>query len=119
MELGKRLRKAREERGLSGSELAARIGLERSAIPQYEAGRSLPSVTVLKKMARALGVSLDWLCFEEPDDREAIQDKELASKLSRADKLHHRYRYLVIEFIESLEARSKLDEQERAQRHAA
>lgn len=119
MQLGERIRKARHERGMNGAELAAGLGLERTAVAQYEAGRSLPSVTVLKKMARLLGVSLDRLCFEEYDARDEIQDKELAAKLATADKLDHRYRALAIEFIEGLEARAKLDEQQRKGRRAA
>ncbi len=110
MQLGKRLKQARLERELGSSELAAKLGLERSSISQYEAGRSLPSVTVLSRVARILGVSLDRLCFEEYDARDAIQDKELAGLLAKADDLQHRHRSLLIEIVESLLAQEELQE---------
>lgn len=115
---GKRLRKARTERGLSSSQLADKLGLNRSAIAQYEAGRSLPSVTVLQKIARLLGITTDRLCFEEYELKDAIQDKELAIYFAKADRLQHRYRSLVMEFIESLVAREEVEEMKRAARQS-
>jgi transcriptional regulator with XRE-family HTH domain len=110
---GRRLRQARQERGLGSTELAARLGLDQSTIPQYEAGRSLPSLPVLQKLARILGISLDRLCFEEYEAKDALQDKELAAALVRADQLPHRFRFLVVEFVESLVARTELERRDR------
>ncbi len=106
---GRRLKKARQERDLTGSQLAGKLGLERSSVTQYEAGRSLPSLPVLEKIARILSVSLDHLCFEEYKAVSEIQDKELAARLAVADGLQHQHRYLIIEFIDSLVAREQLE----------
>ena len=51
------LRRIREERGLSQRELAARAGVVKSTIYEAEAGRHIPRIQTLEKLADALGVS--------------------------------------------------------------
>jgi transcriptional regulator with XRE-family HTH domain/mannose-6-phosphate isomerase-like protein (cupin superfamily) len=60
-ELGPRLRRVREERGLSVRELARRISCSPSLISQIERGLSAPSVGILYAMATELRASLDFL----------------------------------------------------------
>ncbi|MBI3098417.1 MAG: helix-turn-helix transcriptional regulator [Planctomycetes bacterium] len=61
-----RLRRAREARGLSQTELAERTGLQPSAISHFESGRRAPSFDNLKRLANALDVSTDYLFGREP-----------------------------------------------------
>ena len=56
-----RLREAREARGLNQRELAERLGLPPSSIAHFEGGRRGPSVENLIRLARALGVTADFL----------------------------------------------------------
>lgn len=51
----------RDWRGLSQSELARRSGVNRTQIADIEAGRKTGSVATLKKLAEALGVTIDDL----------------------------------------------------------
>jgi transcriptional regulator with XRE-family HTH domain/quercetin dioxygenase-like cupin family protein len=60
-ELGPRLRRVREERGLSVRELARRVSCSASLVSQFERGLSAPSVGVLYALATELGASLDFL----------------------------------------------------------
>ncbi len=60
-QLGPRLRRVREERGLSVRELARRISCSPSLISQIERGRSAPSVGILYAIASELRASLDFL----------------------------------------------------------
>jgi DNA-binding XRE family transcriptional regulator/mannose-6-phosphate isomerase-like protein (cupin superfamily) len=60
-ELGPRLRRVREERGLSARELARRINCSPSLISQIERGVSAPSVGMLYALASELRASLDFL----------------------------------------------------------
>jgi transcriptional regulator with XRE-family HTH domain len=60
-ELGPRLRRVREERGLSVRELARRINCSASLISQIERGLSAPSVGILYAIATELRASLDFL----------------------------------------------------------
>ena len=56
-----RLRRARDARGLSQSDVAKRSGLEPSAVSHFETGRRSPSFDNLKRLADALRVSTDYL----------------------------------------------------------
>jgi transcriptional regulator with XRE-family HTH domain len=60
--LSTRLRQARKTRGLSASRLDAQAGLTRGHTWQIEAGRK-PNIEAetARKLAAALGVSIDWL----------------------------------------------------------
>ncbi len=60
-ELGPRLRRVREDRGLSARELARRINCSPSLISQIERGLSAPSVGILYAIATELRASLDFL----------------------------------------------------------
>jgi len=65
-ELGPRLRRVREERGLSVRELARRISCSASLISQIERGLSAPSVGILYAIATELRASLDFLFGAAP-----------------------------------------------------
>jgi transcriptional regulator with XRE-family HTH domain len=56
-----RLRKTRENRELSQSELAREAGMQPSAIAHFEARRRKPSFDNVRALARALKVSADYL----------------------------------------------------------
>src|SRR5258706_7986493 len=56
-----RLREARERRGWTQRELAARCGLSDIQVYRYETGRSDPSASNLRLMAEQLGISTDYL----------------------------------------------------------
>ncbi len=60
-ELGPRLRRVREERGLSARELARRVSCSASLISQIERGLSAPSVGMLYALATELRTSIDFL----------------------------------------------------------
>ncbi len=55
--LGSRLRFLRLEAGLTQAELARRTGIHRPNIARVEAGRHIPSVDTLYRLAEAIGVS--------------------------------------------------------------
>jgi transcriptional regulator with XRE-family HTH domain len=56
-----RLRRLRTASGLTGAGLAARTGVDRTAIVHMEKGDMSPSVAVLAALAEALGVTTDHL----------------------------------------------------------
>lgn len=59
----KRLKQAREARGLSQNGLAAALGGEvtQSAVSYWESGKNLPATETLRELCTVLGVSADWL----------------------------------------------------------
>lgn len=57
----KLLKKLREEKGLTQSELGKELGISPSTIGMYEQGRRVPDVQILKKMSAFFNVSIDYL----------------------------------------------------------
>lgn len=65
--IGQKLRKAREDKGISQNDLAALTGIAQSCIHLLESGQTRnPSVMTLLKVAYALDIiSLDFLLFNK------------------------------------------------------
>ena len=84
-----RLRAARELRSLSQSDLAAKAGLQPSAVSHFETGRRAPSFDNLKALSEALQVTTDYLLgrVDKPGVKGAVADKLFrhAENLSRDD----------------------------------
>lgn len=57
------LREARKAKKLSQQELGRMVGKKLSTISSYELGVRIPSIETARKIAEALGVSLDELHF--------------------------------------------------------
>lgn len=56
-----RLRRARENRGMSQADLGLKTGLKAAAVSHFETGQRAPSFDNLRKLADALSVSVDYL----------------------------------------------------------
>lgn len=59
---GDRLKRARKERGFSGTAFCKRVGILPCMLGGYENRGVMPRVDVLIAIAQTLGCSLDWLC---------------------------------------------------------
>jgi transcriptional regulator with XRE-family HTH domain len=54
MDVGQRIREAREDLGMQQTVLARRVGVSRNTIGRYESGDRAPSLTMVEKIAREL-----------------------------------------------------------------
>ena len=61
MHIGNRIKQAREQRGMSRSQLAALVGVTPNAITNYETGVSFPKAPVLCALFGALCVDANFL----------------------------------------------------------
>lgn len=83
MNTGTIISQLRDKNGFSQSDLAEKSQVSRVMIGKYERGEAVPSIDAAKKIADALGVSLDYLVGETSqtsfDKRtlERIQELEL------------------------------------------
>jgi XRE family transcriptional regulator, master regulator for biofilm formation len=78
--LGKRLQELRERRGLSITEVAERAGTSYQNIWRIERGAQLdPSIALMRAIARALGVGLDYLSNTFGKDEESELDPTAAA----------------------------------------
>ena len=63
MEIGERIRRAREKAGISQSELARRVGVKPQAVQAWEAGKNGPSRKRISSLAKELQISEEELEF--------------------------------------------------------
>lgn len=61
-QIGKRIRKIREEREITQADLAKSARVGANYIPRVERGELVPSLQVAHRIAQALGITLDELC---------------------------------------------------------
>ena len=104
---GHRLRLARKRAGLSMRSLAEIMDpkVTVQAISKYEAGKMLPSSSVLVGLGKALDVSLDYLMSSQVEALDGIEFRKHSNASSRdrakaeAVLIDHLERYLAIEHI--------------------
>jgi transcriptional regulator with XRE-family HTH domain len=96
-----RLRLAREQAGLSQSQVAAKLDLHRPTVSEIEAGRRRVSADELSQFARLYKVSLSWLVRGADEKRDPKKEKaELAAR--KLLKLKERDLDLVLNLLASL-----------------
>ncbi len=94
MSFGKNLATFRKEKGLTQEDLVKKSGVAISQIRRYEADKSCPTLYVVARLARALGVSLDELAFDKATgvaaskllDRELLEQFEMVSALEEDER---------------------------------
>lgn len=65
MDVGKRVRELREDRGLSQEELAELTGVGRNTISEIERGVTSPQLRIVRKLAHGFAVPLHELIRED------------------------------------------------------
>lgn len=69
MKLNEKILYCRKKAGLSQVDLADLLGVSRQSVSKWETGESNPDVTKIPVLAKAFGVTADWLLSEEePSD---------------------------------------------------
>jgi transcriptional regulator with XRE-family HTH domain len=111
MDLATKIRVKREEMELTQAELAKKTGLTQATISRLESGevRQLKSEAI-KSLAKALGVSLDFLVGDNPKMGfdETLKSDENAQVIFRGfEKLSEEKRRQLREFVEFLLKREK------------
>ncbi|MFY0604499.1 MAG: helix-turn-helix transcriptional regulator [Flavobacteriaceae bacterium] len=85
MKLGEKITKLKKLKNLSQVALAEATGISRDAISKYERGDSVPSVDYAKRIADALGVSLDYLVSDS--DKEDVLDNDAVKRIKEIQNL--------------------------------
>jgi transcriptional regulator with XRE-family HTH domain len=99
LDVGGKLRRLREDHGLSLADLSRRSTLSESALRDYEDGRAVPAVGELLKIANVLGVSIGhFFQTRIPDKRvEVVRSAERWTVKARSEAggaLNYRYQSL-------------------------
>ena len=108
VEVGRRLREARERAGLSQRQLSF-PGCSPAYISRIEAGDRIPSLQLLREMGRRLGVSEDYLATgsERHDENAVLVEAEINLRLDEREAAGRLYRDALVQATTS-------DEQARA-----
>ena len=77
-ELGLKIKALRKSRGLTQDQLADRLGVRRATISNYEIGRRTPHLSDLRKLAEALGTTMEYF---------AVQGEDVHNLIARARML--------------------------------
>ena len=85
---GERLRRARENREINQTELAAKAGLQPSAIGHFEKERRKPSFANIRSLAKALNVTSDYLLGRTAEMGGATTAFRGEENLSDGDREH-------------------------------
>ena len=76
MNLGKKLRRMRQARGLTAVELAKRARVTTGFISQLEHSQTVPSLHTLQRIGAVLGVSLTYFLLEENLQPQVVRKRE-------------------------------------------
>ncbi|NLW46865.1 MAG: helix-turn-helix transcriptional regulator, partial [Firmicutes bacterium] len=72
MTLGEKIKKFRNEKGLSQQTLADKLGIHRKTIVFYEQNKTKPPADIIQKMAVIFEISHDYLLSVESGDSSEI-----------------------------------------------
>lgn len=94
VDLGKRLKDLRKEKGLTQQQVADRVWVSKAVVSSYEIGTRTPSYEVLIKLAKLFGVSTDFLLGVSP------------KRVINADNLTEKQITLVTQLVKEIERKS-------------
>lgn len=110
-EFNVRFAAVRRERGLTLQELADKAKVHISHIQRIEAGKSQPTVEILKRLAEALSVSTDLLIFDRATEVAArrLEDKELIDQFAAVDCFNAEDKLVVKKVLAAMIIKHKLE----------
>lgn len=79
MIFGKRLKEARQKKGLTQEELAKQIGVAKSTLTGYEKGNREPDFFKIKKLTEILDVNADYLLGINPANDLKVKSEDTKS----------------------------------------
>ena len=82
VEFGNKLRKAREEKGITQQTLAEKLFVTRQTVSNWECGKRYPDLITTKRISQILEVSLDDLLSEKEMTKELKRDSAVWSEIA-------------------------------------
>jgi transcriptional regulator with XRE-family HTH domain len=110
MNFGKRLKKLRDDKDLSQSELGKLTGLHYTQIGRYEKNKSMPSSDILQKLAEIFSVSIDFLIEGTVEEaaKSHIHDRELLKQFEQIEMLDEKEKDVVKVFLDAFITKKQL-----------
>lgn len=107
-EIGKNLRKIREEKRISQKELAEKMDVLPAQYGKVENGKVTPSLKTLLRAAHALNISLDIIVYGESKQKISGYDSSLINQLERISKLPPKEKFMAKELLKLIFTRDSL-----------
>ena len=101
-ELGKRVAHWRKERGMTQAELADLLEVSQQSVASYEVGRLRIAISMLPRLAHALGVPIDTLLGFKPENGKRGPTPKLQQQLERISRLPRTKQRLVMEMLDGV-----------------
>jgi transcriptional regulator with XRE-family HTH domain len=98
MSTSKIIARLREDKGWNQTELADKSGVSRVMIGKYERDEAVPSIDAAKKIADALGVSLDYLVGEGTN---SSFDKKTLKRFQEIEHLEETKKQVLFDSIDT------------------
>lgn len=78
LNIGDTILQLRKEKNITQEQLSSMVGVSAGAVCKWETGKSMPDITLLTPLARALGVSVDTLLSFKPEllDEDVVRIKK-------------------------------------------
>jgi transcriptional regulator with XRE-family HTH domain len=110
MKLREKLVYLRKQKNWSQHDLSDQVGVQVTHISRLENGKSQPSVELLRKIAQAFGVTMDYLVDDEADEATpvSIKNKSLAKRLELLEQLEQEDQKTIINVIDSMLTKKKM-----------
>ena len=102
VELGARIAQLRREQSLTQQQLAEALGTTQQQVASYEVARLRVPVSLLPRLARTLGVSVEALIGEEEKPAKRGPSPKLLRHLERISQLPKPKQRAVMEVIEAV-----------------
>lgn len=112
MPFAEKLSKLRKEKGLTQQELAQKAGVGIAQMRRYEAGKSSPTLEVIKNIAKFLRISTDELIFDDNEGfvSSKVLDRKMLEQFEMIKRLKPHDRYAIEAIIESMIIKSRLED---------
>lgn len=105
-ELGSLIAELRKQQELTQEQLAELLGVSQQSVAAYEVGRLRVAVSMLPKLARTLGVSVEALIGEEDKPARRGPTPKLQQQMARLSALPKTKQRAVMEVLEAVLAQA-------------
>jgi len=112
MGFAERLKKTRQGKGFSQTDLAKEVGIHYTQIGRYENKGANPTADVLAKLANILGVSSDFLMNGTAENiaNDTLTDKDLLNQFKSIEKMDDSDKNVVKIFLDAFITKKKIQQ---------
>ena len=106
-EIGARIKRCRLALRMNKAQLASKAGLTRPAITYYENRNTKPTLQSLRKLADALGVSVDYLIGLKKEPKDGPEDFKIQLLFKNIEELDEREILLMEKMCDRIHEKSR------------